>query len=633
MTMNTGDSTPLRFLLLEDSKDDAELNRRALSQAGIQFEWDRVDTRDDFVAALDAFRPDLILADYSLPGFDGLEALALTRQMLADVPFIFVTGQMGEERAVESLKQGATDYILKDRIARLPAAVNQALFIRAEQHRRASAERALRNSETLLRLAESTAHVGVWEWDLITDAMTWTVEMDKLHGYESGEFGGLGAGFAERVYPADRAEREAYLQQAITERQPFDFDYRIQLPRGELRWVNCKGAAHYNDAGQADRLFGVIIDITDRKAKENQIAQLNRTLRTIMVCNENLAKAKSEASLYREICRILVEVGSYRLALVAYPAAEGEGVDSVAQAGEASLFQLVAANLADRESPAQQVWREGRPLTITKAIVGAWAALADWVGAAVIPITLNDERLGILVVFPMQGHVLDGDELTLLASLASDLAYGIISMRSQEERDQYLARFGKAMRDSALALAGVLEIRDPYTAGHQRRVAAIAVAIARHMGLDERLIEGLYFGGMIHDIGKVGIPAEILCKPSRLTDTEMKLVQEHAKVGFDIVQHVEFPWPVAQMVLQHHERMDGSGYPNGLKGGAILLEARILAVADVVEAMASHRPYRPGLGIDQAIDEITRYRDSRYDPQVVDACLAVVRSNGMALPA
>ena len=153
------------------------------------------------------------------------------------------------------------------------------------------------------------------------------------------------------------------------------------------------------------------------------------------------------------------------------------------------------------------------------------------------------------------------------------------------------------------------------------------------MGLDERLIEGLYFGGMIHDIGKVGIPAEILCKPTRLTPTELKLVQEHARIGFDIVQPVEFPWPVAQMVLQHHERLDGSGYPNGLTGDAILLEARILAVADVVEAMASHRPYRPGLGVDQAIEEITRYRGSRYDPQVVDACLAVVRANGMAPPA
>ena len=389
MTMNTGDTALLRLLLLEDSQDDAELNRRVLSHAGILFEWSRVDTRDDFITALDAFRPDLILADYSLPGFDGLEALALTRQIQPDVPFIFVTGQMGEDRAVESLKQGATDYILKDRIARLPAAVNQAIFIRAEQRRRASVERALRDSETRLRLAESTAHVGVWEWDLMTDAMTWTMEMDKLHGYESGEFGGLGAGFAERVYPADRAEREACLRQAIAERQPFDFDYRIQLPRGELRWVNCKGAAHYDDAGQADRLFGVIIDITDRKAKENQIAQLNRTLRTIMVCNENLAMAKSESSLYREICRILVEVGSYRLALVAYPAAEGEGVAPVAQAGEAGLFQVVAANLADPESPAQQVWREGRPLRITTATVGAGAALAEWVGAAVLPITLS----------------------------------------------------------------------------------------------------------------------------------------------------------------------------------------------------------------------------------------------------
>ncbi len=183
---------------------------------------------------------------------------------------------------------------------------------------------------------------------------------------------------------------------------------------------------------------------------------------------------------------------------------------------------------------------------------------------------------------------------------------------------------GKKIKESLVgtihAIAMAVEARDPYTAGHQRRVSKLATAIAVAMGLDEHQVEGIRLGAIIHDIGKIYLPAEILSKPSRLTETEYTMIKEHPAVGFGILKDIAFPWPIAMIAHQHHERMDGSGYPLGLKGGEICLESRIVAVADVVEAMSSHRPYRPGLGIDAALDEISNNKGKIYDADVVDAC-------------
>jgi len=174
-------------------------------------------------------------------------------------------------------------------------------------------------------------------------------------------------------------------------------------------------------------------------------------------------------------------------------------------------------------------------------------------------------------------------------------------------------------------ISGIVEARDPYTAGHERRVSQLATAIATRLGLDEGTISGVRVAGRLHDVGKVSVPAEILIKPGRLSDVELKLIREHPEASHALLRAIEFPWPVAEIALQHHERLDGSGYPRGLLGGETRLEARILAVADVVEAMVSHRPYRPALGIEAALTEIEANRGRLYDPAVVDACLAVFR--------
>ena len=198
--------------------------------------------------------------------------------------------------------------------------------------------------------------------------------------------------------------------------------------------------------------------------------------------------------------------------------------------------------------------------------------------------------------------------------------------RTQEDLKKTTEKLRHALGAIVRTLSMVAEIRDPYTAGHQRRVSDLARSIAQRMEIEPDVIDGIRLAGMIHDIGKISIPAEILTKPTPLTEIEFSLIRIHSQAAFDILKQIDFPWPIADIVLQHHERLNGCGYPRGLKGDAICLEARILAVADVVEAMASHRPYRPGLGQDAALAEIAANRGKLYDGRVVDACLKIFNS-------
>ncbi len=205
--------------------------------------------------------------------------------------------------------------------------------------------------------------------------------------------------------------------------------------------------------------------------------------------------------------------------------------------------------------------------------------------------------------------------------------------RANAQIQRYITQLRTAFLSTVEVATSLSEMRDPYTAGHERRVGQIAAAIGAELGLDAQRVEGLRVAGQLHDIGKITIPAEILSKPGKLSPVEFDLIRSHAQSGYDVLKEVEFPWPVAEIALQHHERMDGSGYPQGLKGEAILFEARIMAVADVIEAMSSHRPYRPGLGIDRALAEIEQGRGRTYDPAVADACLQLFREKRYQMPA
>lgn len=395
---------------------------------------------------------------------------------------------------------------------------------------------------------------------------------------------------------------------------------------------------------RVDREYRVAVvrDITERKQNETVLKRINRTLRIISTCNLALVQAIDERDLMQSVVDTIIDVGGYSLAVVNHAENDpGKSLTPVAWAGLGGV-DYWAKNLswgdAERgQLPVSRAIRSGTTQVChdiaNEPGFAPWrdAVLArGYISNIALPLICGGEVCGSLSIYSSQEGGFDGDEIRLLEELAGDLSYGITMLRIRAQHEQHETVLRQALERSIQTIADILAARDPYTAGHQHSVDRLATAIAREMGLPEEQIDAIHFAAMIHDLGKIRIPAEILTKPSRLTEVEYMLVQTHPQAGYDIVKDVEFPWPIADIVLQHHERLDGSGYPQGLKEGEILLEAKVIAVADVVDAISSHRPYRPGLGLERALEEIEKGRGVRYDSKAVDACLKLFR-NGYRL--
>jgi len=305
-------------------------------------------------------------------------------------------------------------------------------------------------------------------------------------------------------------------------------------------------------------------------------------------------------------------------------------------------------SVVERANDGIAVLQEGKIIFVNERLAEMWGgSVGELVGWPFVDFIHPDE---ISKVVDRYERRMGGEEIPSIyetimrgknnADIYVELNAGVISyqgkkadlvfVRDVSERKQ-AQTWRNVLEGSIQAIAMTLEMRDPYTAGHQQRVTRLACAIAELLGLSDNQIEGLYFAGLIHDIGKVTIPAEILSKPGRLTETEFSIIKTHPNVAYDILKKIDFPWPVARIVRQHHEYINGSGYPQGLKGDQILIEARILTVADVVEAMASHRPYRPALGIDSALEEIKFGKGSKFDPDVVNACVRLFEAEEFEL--
>jgi putative nucleotidyltransferase with HDIG domain len=240
----------------------------------------------------------------------------------------------------------------------------------------------------------------------------------------------------------------------------------------------------------------------------------------------------------------------------------------------------------------------------------------------ITPLVTEDKVIGIFLV---QSNNLTAEDMPAVTAFANQLA-------AAWNKAKLTTKLQHTISGIIQTIAAIVESRDPYTAGHQKRVSALAAAIGEEMKLPAEKIEGVRIASLIHDLGKIHIPAEILSKPGKLTPLEYNLVKIHPQVGFDLLKNIDFPWPIAEIIYQHHERMNGTGYPQGLKGKDITIESRILSVADVIEAMSSHRPYRPALGFEAARDEVVKKRSEIYDSDVVDACIRVFEK-GFKFPA
>jgi PAS domain S-box-containing protein len=381
-------------------------------------------------------------------------------------------------------------------------------------------------------------------------------------------------------------------------------------------------------------------DITERKQSERALERLNRTLRTLSNANQALVRAKSEPELLHDMCQILIDVGGYRMVwigLAEHDAGKTVRIAAVAGHNEGYVEQA-QVSWADNErgrGPTGAAIRTGQPQVnlnfATDPRMAPWRVEAlkrGYASSAALPLKDATGVFGALTIYAGEPEAIGRGELDLFIELAGDLAYGITAWRAGNERDAAVRRWYESLEDTIGSIASTIEIRDPYTAGHQRRVAKLAAAIGGGLGLPEDQTRGIFLAGLIHDVGKINIPAEILSKPGKLTSLEMQFIRTHPQAGYDIVKGIEFPWPIAEAILQHHERLDGSGYPRGLAAKAVIIEARILAVADVTEAMTAHRPYRPALGLDAALAEIEAGKGRLYDPAAADACIALFRNKG-----
>jgi putative nucleotidyltransferase with HDIG domain len=268
-------------------------------------------------------------------------------------------------------------------------------------------------------------------------------------------------------------------------------------------------------------------------------------------------------------------------------------------------------------------------------LLGQQAAKFGYRSIISLPLHINGKALGALVLSSEREQEFGEKQVDYLMETAADTAFGVQVLRTKIDRDRlalvtehHEEMLKEALEDALRAISLTIEMRDPYTAGHQRRVAELSLAIAKELGMGETESHGIYLAAIVHDIGKINVPAEILVKPGKLSEMEYELVKQHVNASYEILKNIRFPWPIADMVHQHHERIDGSGYPLKLSDGDILFGARILAVADVVEAISAHRPYRPGLGIEAAIAEIEQGKSTRYDEAVVDACKRLIREKG-----
>ena len=452
------------------------------------------------------------------------------------------------------------------------------------------AEEELFQIKERLQLAQKSACAGMWDWDMNTGKLNWSTELYILFGLDPEKDAVTFDIWRKVLHSEDRQMAEERINESIKEQKPLFNEYRIIKPSGEVRWINALGNTLYNEHGKAVRMSGICIDITDRKKSQDALKLSESRYHDLF---ENMLEGFAYCRLLydkdgRPYDWVYLDVNKRFELLTALKDVTGKRVTEIIPGIKNSnpeLFEIY-----------NRVASTGQPESFEDYI----APLSIW--------------LNISVFSPLKEHFIA-------------VFHNITEI--QESRKKIilnLENLQKTLNSTINSLSSIVELKDPYTAGHQVKVKQLSVAIAKEMGLDKDTINAISIAAIVHDIGKIMIPQSILIKPSVLSDIEFSLIKTHCQTAYDILKNIDFGYSIADIVLQHHERENGSGYPKGLIGSEIKFEAKIIAVADVVEAMSSHRPYRPAHGMKKALEEIESNKNTLYDSVVADACIKIIKN-------
>jgi len=596
------DSEITRVLLIEDTHEYSEVIRIMLDKIhDARFELVSGKSLSDGLRHLDANDVDIILLDLTLPESPGIGILDKISAQAPGVPIIVLTATNNDELAEEAAQKGAQAYLVKEQVdgrvvahairyaierkgteeefkkyrkhleelaARTRKLAKENMELKRKITEGKQTEETLRENEERYRTFFEQSNDVIFVISRDGKVLDFNQASLDFFGYTREEMWKI---TAKELYAdfTGRREFQQLIEQAGAVR---DFEITLRMKDGTAKDCLLTATVRHADDGKIVGYQCILRDITGRKRAEEQL--------------------RGQALIFENIHDGIIMTDLEGNIMSWNPAAE-------------RMFGYYP----------DEVFRKTIGVLTTKVVKGT---LRDGCWTGEMDFTRKDGTDGVCetTVIPLR------DENDNIIAVFGVVVHDITERKQTEKA---LQRSYDQLRETLIAtvnaLASTIEMRDPYTAGHQRRVTLLACAIAEEMGLSDDQFDGLRMAGLIHDLGKINVPAEILSKPGRINDIEFSIIRFHPQICHDILKTIELPWPVAKIVLHHHERLNGSGYPQGLKGDEIMLEARILAVADVVEAMASHRPYRPALGIKRALEEITQNRGTLYDPEVIDACV------------
>lgn len=480
-------------------------------------------------------------------------------------------------------------------LEKIAAAVSYALDNLENERQRATAIDELRNAEERWQFALEGGEHGVWEWNAGTNEVFFSSQWKAMLGYSDAEIGNSLDEWKSRVHPDDLEPVMMAIDRHFRrETTVYVSEHRLRCKDGSYKWILDRGKVTARDAdGKPLSVIGTHTDISNERKIRQQLADSEAKFKGLV--------EQSLVGIYIIDAETIHYFNPRAAEIFGYAADKipGTPVSTLVHPDDLPMVRShigrrLAGDIRETKYEFRGLRRDGSTVHI-----GVHGIRTEFAGKPAIVGVLQD-----------------------------------ITDRLQNEQQiaGYVAQLEKSIMSTVEAISQMVELRDPYTSGHERRVGDLAAAIGTELNLGTHRVTGLRIAGNVHDVGKISVPAEILSKPGRLSEPEFAIVKTHAEKGYDILKNINFPWPVAECVRQHHERLDGSGYPRGLKGDEISLEARILAVADVIESMSTHRPYRTALGLEAAFKEILGNSGSLYDAQVVAVCMRLFREKGYQLP-